>query len=148
MLLNLGMVKPSSSASTPIHANRAHPDVVEFYNGQWSRLLWKKPKPAESSSEADVGYGSMAKALAAQGREAGASSTDGNSVNPTSNPQLPLHTLQISDPDLTKSSVYAYSTMTIQGCGSLDVPTEAEGHLQKLEEEILRLKMDNIMKDR
>ncbi|KZM28361.1 hypothetical protein ST47_g487 [Ascochyta rabiei] len=57
-------------------------------------------------------------------------------------------TIVTSDPNQALVPDATLSTMPTQGLGAMNVRPEAEDHLQKLEEDVLRLRMENIIKDR
>lgn len=145
ILVKLGMVQQSSSTTEPIIPNKGHPEVARFYNYNWPYLLLRKPSLTVAPSRIVSGSGFVANIDFAERLDSPKTLSSRNSVNANFDPRLQNRDLVI--PSSGQMSDAPFTTAThVQG--STIVPTGAEEQLQKLEEEVLKLKMENIGKDR
>ena len=142
------MIKRTSGTTTPIIVSRTHPEVAEFYRGRWPKLLRERPEPTVESSKATSGHGVMVEAYPAQRLASPTISTRGGTVVSNENSWLQSSTLGTSTFAIPNAPVATPSVIGLHGDGSASFAAGAEGRLQRLEDENLRLKMEYIMKDR
>jgi hypothetical protein len=75
-------------------------------------------------------------------------SSSRNFVNANLDPRLQDRTLGIPSPSAPGPSSNIPLVILSDNCGSSNVPAGAERQLQKLEEEVLTLRIENVVKDR
>jgi hypothetical protein len=149
VLLEHGLVKDSGKHSLPIVPNMAHPLVKKFYHKKpASRSM--QGQLTSDSSETTIGNGRDILMRKDSLRMIPAKTS--NQINASLDPRLQgkfayttsMATSVSTNNTAVERKVVSYDT----AAPSHDVNKRTEDKLQELEDEVLRLKMDNVLKDR
>jgi hypothetical protein len=149
VLLEHGLVKDSGKHSLPIVPNLTHPLVKKFYHKKPSSRAMQC-QPTNDSSETTTGNGRDMLMRNDSLRVIPANTS--NKINASLDPRLQskfAYTTSMATSIPTNNTVLEKRVVSYDtAVPSHDVNKRTEDKLQELEDEVLRLKMDNVLKDR
>ncbi|KAF1842158.1 uncharacterized protein K460DRAFT_420099 [Cucurbitaria berberidis CBS 394.84] len=155
-LLDMGFITNSSGGDGPIFPNMLHPRVQQFYRDKPSpQILVLETTPTKTKLKRNRGRGLATKFVEPQPSWPAQTSVFRNVVNSSLDPRLQA---RVEDSSATSTLGPTTSTLldtTVLSNAQANVCVsgytlgdKGENTLQQLEDEIMKLKMDNILKDR
>ena len=149
VLLLLRLVLESKEHSAPIVPNMAHPLVQKFYRGKAApQMLDKKLTGPVAITNPNIG-----RAMLTRGEpETSAPAATGNQVNASLDPRLQGRLAHTKTSITPTAATFNLTDNTAQATGLVSNQNtnggRMEERLQELEDELMKLKTENILKDR
>ena len=154
VLQQMGLLKNCSARGDSVVPNMLHPLVQWFYRDKPSpQMLDVKSTLTKAIPKPNIGRGLATKFVEPQSISAAQTLSFGNFVNSSLDPRL-----QARNASSTNFSIQKPTTLVMTGTAvpykthaTTSIHTledKAENVVQELEDEVMKLKMDNIMKDR
>jgi len=148
VLLRMRLVLQSKEHGAPIIPNMAHPLVQKFYHGKAApQMLGKKPTRPVAVPNPNIG-----RAMLMRGEpKTSTPATTGNQVNASLDPRLQGRLAHIKTSITPTAATSNLMNNTAQANGLVsnqNTNSGTEERLHELEDEVMKLKTENILKDR